>query len=240
MRHRRARSAGRRHRLGRIPRTRHRWARTCRAPSTGIRPTNILRGGRGLAARLAPILIVPGAARTGRCGWLHPTDPVDKAPSACLARRTSRITGPHSQEKIPRLRPISENSRGGNLIANHLTTVVNHPVNNEVRANQRVRIFPGSVDIAHNHVIGEFEGLRELLGEDPRPREQMWLEDHPQLPIAHHSPGGPQQGRNLCRMMRIVVNDPHPTDRSATFEPSSSSAKVGDPGDSNLRRYPEE
>src|SRR5581483_10004534 len=86
-------------------------------------------------------------------------------------------------------------------------TAVGQRVDDELPGDTRHRLLARRIDVGHRDVVRGRERTSELVGEVPRAREEVRLEEHAQCPAGKPLACSGDRGRDLRRGMRVVVDD---------------------------------
>ena len=82
-------------------------------------------------------------------------------------------------------------------------------VDDELSRHRRVGGLPREVDVGHDHVVGGGQRRAEVGGEVARARDEVRLEEHAQPAPRKRLPRGGDRGRDLGRVVGVVVDDRH-------------------------------
>ena len=114
-----------------------------------------------------------------------------------------------------------------------------HVLGHQRAAHARLGVLARTVDVEHDHLVGQAQRGSELAGELPRARVQVGLEGHDDPTRTRHVPGRAQLGGHLRGVVGVVVVDRHPGGAAAELEPAAHPVEPGEPLQEALRRCPE-
>src|SRR5699024_5459207 len=109
--------------------------------------------------------------------------------------------------------------------------IVRDAIGDQRPGDSRHGVLAGGEDVEDDDLIGQPQGLAELLPELHGPRVQVGLEDRPYASAVGDDPaGGGQHGTQLGGVMGVVVDDAHTAGDAAFLEAAAGATVSGQPG----------